>query len=109
MLKDKGGLDAGWCRAFGLAAQTIRALALAIVHNLKELKREAKRELKRLLIRQKRNGITLDPSHNGTGTVQHPNGAVSHLPPGTELNEDHLQALRESADFGSAGTPALLR
>ena len=31
--------------------------------------------------------------------VQHPNGAVSHLPPGTELNEDHLQALRESADL----------
>ena len=31
--------------------------------------------------------------------VQHPNGAVSHLPPETELSEDHLQALRESADF----------
>ena len=31
--------------------------------------------------------------------VQHPNGAVSHLPPGTELNEDHLQALHESADL----------
>ena len=35
MLKDKGGLNAGWCRALGLAAQTIGALALAIVHNLK--------------------------------------------------------------------------
>ena len=68
MLKDKGGLDAGWCRAFGLAAQTIGALALAIVHNLKELKREAKRELKRLLGRQKRNGVTLEADLNGTRT-----------------------------------------
>ena len=64
MLKDKGGLDAGWCRAFGLAAQTIGALALAVVHNLKELKREAKR----LLSRQKRNGVTLEADLNGTGT-----------------------------------------
>ncbi len=64
MLKDKGGLDAGWCRAFGIAAQTIGGLALAIVHNLKELKRE----LKRLLSRQKRNGTVSEPSHNGTGT-----------------------------------------
>ena len=64
MLKDKGGLTAGWCRAFGLAAHTIGALALAVVHNL----REAKRELKRLLSRQERNGITPEPSHNGTGT-----------------------------------------
>ncbi len=31
--------------------------------------------------------------------VQHSNGAVSHLPPGTELNEDRLQDLRESADL----------
>ena len=36
MLKDKGGLKAGWCRAFGLAAHTIGALALAIAHNVKE-------------------------------------------------------------------------
>ncbi len=64
MLKDKGGLDAGWCRAFGLAADTIGALALAVVHNL----REAKRELKRLLSRQKRNGVTLEADLNGTGT-----------------------------------------
>ena len=39
MLKDKGGLNAGWYRAFGLAAHTIGALALAVAHNLKELKR----------------------------------------------------------------------
>ena len=64
MLKDKGGLDAGWCRAFGLAAQTIGALALAVVHNLKETKRETKR----LLSRQKRNGTVPEYSHNGTGT-----------------------------------------
>ena len=62
MLKDKGGLQAGWCRAFGLAAHTIGALALAVVHNLKELKRE----LKRLLSRQKRNGATPEPALNGT-------------------------------------------
>ena len=36
MIKDKGGLKAGWCRAFGLAAHTIGVLALAIAHNLKE-------------------------------------------------------------------------
>ena len=61
MLKDKGGLNAGWCRAFGLAAHTIGALALAVVHNL--------REMKRLLSRQKRNGATPEPSHNGTRTT----------------------------------------
>ncbi len=33
MIKDKGGLKAGWCRSFGLAAHTIGALALAIAHN----------------------------------------------------------------------------
>ena len=36
MIKDKGGLQAGWCRSFGLAAHTIGALALAIAHNLKQ-------------------------------------------------------------------------
>lgn len=36
MIKDKGGLTPGWCRAFGLAAHTIGALALAIAHNLKQ-------------------------------------------------------------------------
>ena len=36
MIKDKGGLKAGWCRPFGLAAHTIGALALAIAHNLKQ-------------------------------------------------------------------------
>ena len=36
MIKDKGGLKAGWCRSFGLAAHTIGVLALAIAHNLKE-------------------------------------------------------------------------
>ena len=36
MIKDKGGLKAGWCRSFGLAAHTIGALALAIAHNVKE-------------------------------------------------------------------------
>ncbi len=36
MIKDKGGLKAGWCRSFGLAAHTMGVLALAIAHNLKE-------------------------------------------------------------------------
>ena len=36
MIKDKGGLKAGWCRSFGLAAHTIGALALTIAHNLKQ-------------------------------------------------------------------------
>ena len=36
MIKDKGGLKAGWCRSFGLAAHTIGVLALAIAHNVKE-------------------------------------------------------------------------
>ena len=36
MIKDKGGLKAGWCRSFGLAAHTIGALALATAHNLKQ-------------------------------------------------------------------------
>ena len=36
MIKDKGGLTPGWCRAFGLAAHTIGVLALAIAHNLKQ-------------------------------------------------------------------------
>ena len=66
MLKDKGGLNAGWCRAFGLAAH--RSASPSRVHNLKELKREAKRELKRLLSRQKRNGATLEADLNGTRT-----------------------------------------
>ena len=37
--KDKGGLQHGWCRAFGLAAHTLGALAIAIAHNLKVAKR----------------------------------------------------------------------
>ena len=61
MLKDKGGLNAGWCRAFGLAAHTIGALALAVVHNL--------REMKRILSREKRNGATPEPDLNRTGTA----------------------------------------
>ena len=36
MLKDKGGLKAGWCRSFGLAAHTIGVLALAVAHNVKQ-------------------------------------------------------------------------
>ena len=73
MLKDKGGLNPRWCRAFGLAAQTIGALALAIVHNLKELKR--------ILSRQKRNGTIPEASVNGTGpaspTEEEPSGTLS--------------------------------
>ena len=42
MIKDKGGLTAGWCRSFGLAAHTIGALALAIAHNLKQTLRDRK-------------------------------------------------------------------
>ena len=42
MIKDKGGLTPGWCRAFGLAAHTIGALALAITHNLKQTLRGEK-------------------------------------------------------------------
>ena len=65
-------------RAFGLAAHTIGAVALAVVHNLGELKREANRELKRLLSRQKRNGITPEPSRNGTGTPSTPEESPSN-------------------------------
>ena len=36
MIKDKGGLKAGWCRSFGLAAHAIGALALTIAYNLKQ-------------------------------------------------------------------------
>ena len=72
-LKDKGGLNAGWCRAFGLAAQTIGALALTVVHNLKELKR--------FLGRQKRNGTVPKPALNGTGPAnpaeEEPSGTLS--------------------------------
>lgn len=59
ILKDKGGLNAGRCRAFGVAAQTIGALALAVVHNLKASKR--------LLARQKRNDTVPEPPLNGAG------------------------------------------
>ena len=31
--------------------------------------------------------------------VQHPDGAMSHLPSKTELNADHVQALHELADL----------
>lgn len=44
MVKDKGGLTPGWCRAFGLAAHTIGALALAIAHNLKQTLRVERSE-----------------------------------------------------------------
>ena len=37
--KDKGGLQHGWCRAFGLAAHTLGALAIAIAHNLRVAQR----------------------------------------------------------------------
>ena len=33
MIKDKGGLKAGWRRSFGLAAPTIGVLAPAIAHS----------------------------------------------------------------------------
>ena len=73
LLKDKGGLNAGWCRAFGLAAQTIGALALAVVQNLKELKR--------FLSRQKRDGTVPEASVNGTGPAnpaeEEPSGTLS--------------------------------
>ena len=75
-LKDKGGLQAGWCRAFGLAAHTIGALALAVVHNL--------RETKRLLSRQKRNGATPEPALNGTV----PASTAEESPPNTLSTRD---------------------
>ena len=36
MVKDKGGLKRGWCRAFGLAAHNLGLLALLIAHNLRQ-------------------------------------------------------------------------
>ena len=72
-----GGLNAGWCRAFGLAAHTIGALALAVVHNL--------RETKRLLSRQKRNGATPEPALNAPGpastTEESPSNTLSTQAP----------------------------
>lgn len=38
MTKDKGVLKDGWCRAFGLAANNLGLLALAVAHNLREAK-----------------------------------------------------------------------
>ena len=39
MLKDRGGLDKRSCRAFGLAAHTIAALMLTVIHNLQQTER----------------------------------------------------------------------
>ncbi len=39
MLKDRGGLDKRSCRPFGLAAHTIAAAMLAVVHNLQQTER----------------------------------------------------------------------
>ena len=39
MLKDRGGLDKRSCRAFGLAAHTIAAVMLAVIHNLQQTER----------------------------------------------------------------------
>ena len=38
--------------------------------------------------------------------VEHPNGAVSHLPLGTELDEQHLQELHEMAALDARFYPA---
>jgi hypothetical protein len=61
VLKSKGALAAGWCRAFGLAAQTIGALALAVAHNLYQLTS--------ILRREQKNGTISEPSVNGTTTL----------------------------------------
>ncbi|MDE0231078.1 MAG: transposase [bacterium] len=36
MIKDKGGLKRGWCRAFGLAAHNLGLVALVVAHNLQQ-------------------------------------------------------------------------
>ena len=75
VLKDKGALSAGWCRAFGLAAQTVGALALAVAHNLRILEP---------IRRQRANG-TASPAADETADIptagENPTGALSSRGP----------------------------
>ena len=38
--------------------------------------------------------------------IEHPNGAVTHLPLGVELDEEYLQELHETAEFDAQLYPA---
>lgn len=38
MVKDKGGLDDGWCRALGIAPRFIAALMVIVAHQMREIK-----------------------------------------------------------------------
>ena len=44
IVKDKNGLEGGWCRAFGLAAHNLGLLALLVAHNLRQAKRHQHRQ-----------------------------------------------------------------
>ncbi|MCQ3804295.1 MAG: hypothetical protein OXC98_01080 [bacterium] len=44
IVKEKGGLKDGWCRAFGLAAHNLGLLALLVAHNLRQAKRYQTRQ-----------------------------------------------------------------
>ena len=71
MLKDKSSLELGWCRAFGLVANTIGVLARAIVHNLRETLRaeEAKRQAN-TTHQSEQADTPCQPDHSNNGTRQ---------------------------------------
>ena len=73
---DKGGLQHGWCRAFGLAAHTLGALAIAIAHNLKKTQK-----CQRTTTKTDRTNRPLKPADVPTGPDQHLTGALSRRAP----------------------------
>ena len=76
MLKSRRGLKDGWCRAFGLAAHTLGVLALAVAHNIREIRRYNHRK-------QQNANILNQPSGSDTPPPSAPtnNAPTSRGPP----------------------------
>ena len=71
MLRDKSSLEPGWCRAFGLVANTIGVLAKAIVHNLREnLRLEETKPQTNTTHQSEQTDTPCHPDHSNNGTRQ---------------------------------------
>ena len=90
MLKPEKGREIGRCQAFGLAANTMASIALAVAHNLREtVKDQRKRRLAKKANKSANNQAPNDDENTGPDSnIEEPSGEISQEPPATAPDTD---------------------
>ena len=90
MFKPEKGREIGRCQAFGLAANTLASIALAVAHNLKEtVKAQRKRQATKKANKSANNQAPNDDENTRHhSNIEEPSGDISQEPPETAPDTD---------------------